>query len=479
MKQGHIKSSDNYKIYNNPLLDMLDSASLGVQIGPELNSGFCACADDVFLMTDTQSKLQSMLDIANFYGVMYKVTFGAAKTKITIVGSELDRNYYSDVAPWRLGGEKVKVTDDNEHLGQLVSGVSQEQKNVDLRIQKGRKNIFGMLGPAFSYKCLLSPDLKIHLFRTYTSPIIQSGLSSFSLTTNMIEPLAVFHRKILKGILNLSKCASTPAIHFLLGELPIEGKIHRDVFSLFYSVWRNPESKIFSIVKYLLQTAPDNSRTWAIHVKNLAEKYGLLNPLDCLNMEPPSKTEFSEYIETKISAHFEQNLREKSIKSSSMKFLNVSLTGLRGRRHPCLKNLVTTQEVKKARIHIKMLVGDYLTYDMKSKRSGGSPLCNCCTDTSSPEDLIHILTQCLAYKDIRDRMFPEYSNVCSENNLNFEEMTSTDEQLCQFILDPSSLNLSKRINICDPELDKILKISRDYCYAINSTRIKILARKKI
>ena len=197
VKQGHIKSSDNYKIYNNPLLDMLDRASLGVQIGPDLNSGFCACADDVFLMTDSQSKLQSMLDIAHFYGKMYKVTFGAAKTKITIVGSELDRDCYSDVAPWRLGGEKVKVTEDNEHLGQLVSGVSQEQKNIDLRIQKGRRNIFGMLGPAFSYKCMISPAVKIHLFRTYTSPIIQNGLSlsSFSLHTNMIEPLAVFHRK--------------------------------------------------------------------------------------------------------------------------------------------------------------------------------------------------------------------------------------------------------------------------------------------
>ena len=129
-------------------------------------------------------------------------------------------------------------TEDNEHLGQLVSGVSQEQKNIDIR----------MLGPAFSYKCLISPAVKIHLFRTYTCPIIQNGLSSFSLRTNMIEPLAVFHRKTLKGILNLSKYASTQAIHFLLGELPIEGKIHRDVFSLFYSIWRNPNSKLFSIV---------------------------------------------------------------------------------------------------------------------------------------------------------------------------------------------------------------------------------------
>ena len=34
VKQGNIKSSDNYKIYNNPLLDTVDSANLGVWVGP-------------------------------------------------------------------------------------------------------------------------------------------------------------------------------------------------------------------------------------------------------------------------------------------------------------------------------------------------------------------------------------------------------------------------------------------------------------
>ena len=32
VKQGNLKSSDNYKIYANPLLDTLDSANLGVQL---------------------------------------------------------------------------------------------------------------------------------------------------------------------------------------------------------------------------------------------------------------------------------------------------------------------------------------------------------------------------------------------------------------------------------------------------------------
>ena len=172
MKQGNIKSSDNYKIYINPLLDTVDSANLGVWLGP-VNVGSSACADDEYLITDSQSKLQVLLDIAAFYGKMYRVTYGASKTKVTVIGSEVDMKYYRDVAPWTLDGLTVSVTEDNDHLGQVVSGVQQEQKNVDTRIEKGRKNLFGMLCPPFAFKCLLSPVVKIHLIRTYTCPTLR------------------------------------------------------------------------------------------------------------------------------------------------------------------------------------------------------------------------------------------------------------------------------------------------------------------
>ena len=61
--------------------------------------------------------------------------------------------------------------------------------------------------------------------------------------------------------------------------------------------------------------------------------------------------------------------------SSSMKYLNESLTCLRGKKHPVLSGVFTTHEVKKSKIHIKMLAGDYLTYEMRANRSGGSPHC--------------------------------------------------------------------------------------------------------
>ena len=77
-------------------------------------------ADDNYLMSDTQSKLQALIDIAEHYGRRYKIKYGAAKTKITVVGSDVDMDYYSDTTPWRMDGATVKVVENNDHLGQIV-----------------------------------------------------------------------------------------------------------------------------------------------------------------------------------------------------------------------------------------------------------------------------------------------------------------------------------------------------------------------
>ena len=168
-------------------------------------------------------------------------TFDVGTWFKTIVGSKIDQQFYSDTSPWHLDGDKVLVSEDNEHLGQIVSGTDQESKNVDQRISKGRKALFSLLGPAFNSKSLLSPMMKYHIYKTYISPIIRSGLSAFALKSSHIETISLFHRKTLRGILNYSKSSNIPSLHFLLGELPIEGQIHKDIFTLFYSVWSNPQ----------------------------------------------------------------------------------------------------------------------------------------------------------------------------------------------------------------------------------------------
>ena len=180
-----------------------------------------------------------------------------------------------------------------------------------------------------------------------------------------MKPLELFQRKCLKSFLHLSEHAATPAIHFLTGELPIEGKIHRDIFSLFYSLWTNPKYKVFEVVKYLLQTSSPNSRTWAVHLRNISQMYGIDDPLKCLESPPPSKHTYKKDIITKITAFHERELRLLAKDNSAMIYLNVALIGRGGRLHPSITGVTTTHEVRKMRVHVKMLTGNYLTSEIK------------------------------------------------------------------------------------------------------------------
>jgi hypothetical protein len=101
-------------------------------------------------------------------------------------------------------GNSIPVTIDNDHLGLIVSGDDEEEKNVEEKLKKGQNSLFSLLGPAFAYKCLLSPSLQCHLWRTFTSSVIRSGLCSLPLWHNNTKPLTTFHRKLLRarGFLN-------------------------------------------------------------------------------------------------------------------------------------------------------------------------------------------------------------------------------------------------------------------------------------
>ena len=479
VKQGHVRSSDNYKVYINPLLDTLEESQLGIWIGP-VNVSSSDCADDVYLISDDQTRLQCLLDIASHYGQRYRIKYGASKTKITVVGSEIDKEYFCDTKPWKMDGATVEIVEDNEHLGQIVSDVRQEHKNVDLRLKKGRGMLFNLLGAGFAYKCLLSPVVKLHIFRTFVCPILRSGLSTFSLRAETLEPLSVFQRKTLRSTLKLSKTAPNCALYFLCGELPVEGQIHRDVFSLLYSIWYNPDSKIYQLVNYLCKSVCDNSRTWSKFVQQLSARYDLEEPAICFKRDPPKKSVYKELVITKITAFHERHLRGEAKTNSCLEYLNVSLKGLRGRHHPALSGLITTEEVKLSRCHLKMLCGDYLTYMKKCNQSGGSPHCRVCGVGSSSEDILHIISVCPSYEEIRRKKLEELKQLCEENQpkINFSDIFECKKKLCQFILDPTSINLPERVNPSDKNLNKFFNVSRSLCHTINTRRLDILKTMK-
>ena len=113
--QGHKRASGHFKIYINPCLTTADSSNLGFFIGPICVAILCV-ADDSYVLSGDPRKLQGLINIVGHYGWRYRLIFGADKTKVTVTGSKHDMKYYEDISMWSLYGEKLEVSENNDHL---------------------------------------------------------------------------------------------------------------------------------------------------------------------------------------------------------------------------------------------------------------------------------------------------------------------------------------------------------------------------
>ena len=131
-----------------------------------------------------------------------------------------------------------------------------------------------------------------------------------------------------------------------------------------------------------------------------------------------------------------------------------------------------------------MLTEDLYTYERKSLYQGGSPHCMACLkpdgSNQNIENLVHIITECKAYNEVRLRILFQLEILCSrsQSGLNFKKILTNNAHLTQFILDCTSLNLPERINESEEICPIIFSLSRDLCYSIMKTRNKIIKELK-
>ena len=147
--------------------------------------------------------------------------------------------------------------------------------------------------------------------------------------------------------------------------------------------------------------------------------------------------------------------------------------------NPAIAGAVTTHQVRKLRPAVKFLTGDYLTYQVRNRQSGGGPHCRLCPGREE-EDICHIISSCPATSDIRERIVEEILIKCksAKTVCDTDTIKSDPVLLTQFILDCTSLNLNNghRIHVEDPIVPDIFRTSRDLCHALHSERLKQLKR---
>ena len=476
-RQGHKRAAGHFKTYINPCLVAANSSNLGFWIGPICVTCICV-ADDTYVLSGDPRQLQAVINIIGHYSKRYRVVFGADKTKVTVTGSKQDIMYYKDVNIWSLNGEPLEVSENNEHLGLIVSGLEEEMKNVDDNIASARKTIFSLLGNIFLYKCKLPPSVLLHVWNLYISPVLRSGLNSLPIRPPVMKTLTRFHNKILRGILKFSPVSPLAPLYFLTGQLPIEAVMHRDLLTLFWNIWANPHTKAFKILKYLLMMSDSKSLTWAAHVRIIFQLYRLPDPLTLLSTQLWRKERWNAHIKITVAAYHESLWRKKAACNSRLTFLNIQATGLSGRPHPVLMGIKTTQDVVFSRVHLKMLAGDYLCYAYLNKDRATGSHCRLCYAMSReyppPEEtMVHLLTRCRGTAENRLKITSELLNTLAKH-FPSNDLLKNQQHSCltQFILDPTSTNLPMTIRIHPdhPALLSILQVCRKLCYSVHRDR---------
>ena len=81
----------------------------------------------------------------------------------------------------------------------------------------------------------------------------------------------------------------------------------------------------------------------------------------------------------------------------------------------------------------------------------------CTDDIKLVEDIPHILSSCMAYSDIRERILLEYAQLSIKSEFDFNCILSDSNRLTKFILDPTSLNLKRRISYSDTNSSENIK----------------------
>ena len=162
-----------------------------------------------------------------------------------------------------------------------------------------------------------------------------------------------------------------------------------------------------------------------------------------------------------------------------MQYLNVQITGLCGHPHPALRNIFTSQDVKKLRHHLKFLIGDFIdNYRLAADQPNRSPACDLC---DAPEDTIeHVLVVCRATHTVRERLLHDLLNIVAKVQpmCSILSNNTTPHILTQFIIDCSSLNLpgNFRIPAHNPDITEVFRLSRDWAFGIISERTKLLKK---
>ncbi len=470
VRQGAVLSSDLYKRFNNPLLEMLCKSQLGGYIGTTPLPA-PSCADDVALCSTDPGEMQSMIDVIYRYSCQEKYEIQPRKSAVLIVNDPNPSYPFT----FYMGDNPIPNVDEGTHLGVLRNKKGGPETQVQHNITCARKAAYHLMGAGMHGKNGLPHQTSTHLYQIYILPILVYGLSIFSLEDNHLTTIERFQKSIIKQILSLADNTADPAVYILSGTAPLEFEIHRQALSLFGSICRHPDSAEYELARRQLLVEPYDSEDWFCYIRRLCSKYDLPPPATLLD-NPPTKSAWKATYDRHLKDYWSSYMLNQAEYLKKARFLNPQAYCI-GKTHPIIRHAsIKIKDVQKCTVKLQLITGSYLLQAHRAKFNQFEVKADCLLCGNGPENRTHFLVECSA---LQERRAPHISMIKDILERNSDEKTAADmcddpDTCTALILDCTSQAVTGKILLPKNSANEIEIISQRLIFSLHIGRKSML-----
>lgn len=472
VRQGGILSTELYKVYINDILDQLENSGLGSYIG-NIYCGSPTCADDVALVANSPSDLQSMISTVENYSIQEKYKLQPTKS---LVLKNVPSTRNTDFE-FEINNTAMLQPSSAPHIG--IKHSSDLKKTINIHIEgnisKARRTMYSLMGAGLHGKNGLNPITCLHIFQIYILPVLIYGLDILLPDKKHIEPLEVFYRKAMKQILSLPNNTADAAVYTMTGVIPIQGTIHKAVINIYNKICGMESSIEKELAERQLLMSGFNSQSWFSKARCILAQYNLPSAHD-LMLNPINTNRWKTQVKKAVDSVWHDQLRTKVSLYSSLNYLSTNNILWRN-THPCLASVGTSsQDISRLQTKLKLLTGTYYLQSNKASFNQNSvdPTCLLCKESAETVD--HFLLECKTLHDIRIPYLHELESfLCSFRNCTKCFNLTNVVIDAQLILDPSHLLCACGCRCkCTDNCFMVEYISRKLCYALHAKRNELL-----
>lgn len=384
VRQGDPLSPTLFSIYIDSLLSELKSLNLGIDIN-DLILTVLAYADDLVILTDSEEKMQHLLNVLTSWCKQWRLSINNTKSGVVhFRHSRSARTEYN----FELAGKPVEVLTEYKYLGIILDEHLKYKSATKMLANAGGRALGGIISKFKGFKDI-GYETYTKLFDNCVLPILEYGAGIWAPTNKKYPDIDNIMHRACRYYLGVHKFAPILGIMGDMGWVPNSVRRQQVVCRLWN---RLIDMDDFRLTKHIFMYDLNEKGKFVLFIEQLCEDYNILSHfeehriIDLKDIQGKAMTDFVNNWKNDVSV--KPKLRTyKEFKHSYGVEQYVKSFLPKNRR-----SLVA--QLRLSILPLRIETGRYSNEAVESR------LCQLC-DKSQIEDEIHVVFHCDCYHDIR------------------------------------------------------------------------------